>query len=121
MFDLHVIAVLRDHSPLPSRGGRADPGAAPGEEEHNARPSAPPAPAAGCCGVCAATLELACHRMEVLAEVVAGEPQNPPSRDGITAGGVGMAAPGDGAASCFQGGSAQGASLEGACASVSHS
>lgn len=70
MFDLHVIAVPRDHSPCPSAGVAQIPGRLPGRGEQNARPPAPLVP--DCCGACAAMLLLMCHSTELSAE--AGEP-----------------------------------------------
>lgn len=80
MFDLHVIAVLWDHSPCPSAGAVRLPGRLLPAAEHSARSTAPLVPAADLCGASAAIEVLTCQSMEGLA----GEPQNPPSRDGVT-------------------------------------
>lgn len=103
-------------TPLPFGGGRTDPGALPLAMQHSPHLWSQLQTGAG-----AAVLVLACHSMEVSAAILAGEPQNSPSRDAVT----GMLLEMRGW-SCqlvlplVQGGSAQGASLAGPCASLSH-
>lgn len=94
MFDLHLIAVLWDHSPGPSAGVAQSPGRLPLAVEPKSPNPAPPVPAAGCCGACAAMLgpTATARSFGLSFGLVKGwSPRG-------AAAGVGMAAPGAGAA-----------------------